>query len=553
MMRSCFLFLAALIIFNSCKLIGINFNESSPRRAKPYPDFTRKDSLRGRLTDVRTCFDVTYYDLNIEVIPKEKYLKGYVDIYFNAKKNIDLLQIDLYENMKINKIEHESSELKYKREFNAVFISFPAAIREGSNQKLRVYYEGKPRVAAKPPWKGGFVWKKHSGNPWIGVACESDGGSLWWPLKDHLSDEPDSAGINITVPEGLSCVSNGVLRNQVKSNGKETFHWFVSTSINTYNITLYIGKFSHFTIPYPGSSSPNALSFYVLPENEAKAKEHFKQVVDIIQFYESVFGEYPWWHDGYKLVESPFAGMEHQTAIAYGNGYKNFPGYPFDHIILHETAHEWWGNSLTAYDFSDVWLHEGFATFSEALYVEHIRGHQAYLNYLGFYKIFIKNKQTVIGPKDVAHFDFHNGDVYVKGAWFLHTLRCTIGNDSLFFDILKTFITRNREKIVSTQDFLTLVNLKTGKDYQWLFKQYLYNRKPPKLQYRFEYYNNEYRLSYQWTDVDKDFILPVEISAGGEKIILHPTTDLQTVGMGMNRGVVFETYQKAYMALEKLK
>jgi len=274
---------------------------------------------------------------------------------------------------------------------NLTLVDLVGRIRKNEMARITVFYEGQPQKAARPPWDGGFVWKKDKdGNPWIGVACELDGASLWWPVKDHLSDEPDSLQINVTIPEGFFCVSNGKLQQRIKENGRETFVWKTLYPINTYNATIYIGNFKHFTLPYKKQDSILNLDFYVLTYNLDKAKSHFQQASEIIRFYEMRFGDYPWWNEGYKLVESPYKGMENQTAIAYGNDYKNWIGKNFDYIILHETAHEWWGNSVSASDYAEIWLHEGFATYSEALYVEHTEGYNAYLKYLNFYSLLIR-------------------------------------------------------------------------------------------------------------------------------------------------------------------
>lgn len=530
-----FAFLAQSLI--SCTvlgpIVGFNFSHKTPKRAGIYPKFTEKDSLRGSIGKYRKNYDVTFYDLNIDVNPEKQYIKGFVDIYFTALSDLDKIQIDLYDNMKINNISFESGELKYTRKYNAVFVSFDNKIAQGNKAKIRVFYEGVPIIAKNPPWECGFVWKKDdNNNPWIGVACEVYGASLWWPLKDVLYDEPDSMALSITIPEGLFCVSNGLLIKHEKTGNQEMFTWKTRYPINTYDATIYIGDFRHFSIPYVNDKESFKLDFYVLPYHYELAKEHFKQAVDIVKFYESVYGEYPWAKEDYKLVEAPYEGMENQTAIAYGNGYKNGPLIPnVDYIILHESAHEWWGNSVTAKDYAECWLHEGFATYSEALYDEHINGYYAYLNYLTIYSWMIKNKNPVIGPYDVNYWNEKDTDPYMKGALTLHTLRNLINNDSLFFKIIKTFYQKKKYSIAETKDLINVVNNMTGNDYTWFFKQYLYDRVCPQLEWNVRYNKKvqAYELLYKWDNVGDEFKLPVTVHADGKDVLIYPSVQLQAM------------------------
>ncbi|HEY4799904.1 MAG TPA: M1 family metallopeptidase, partial [Bacteroidia bacterium] len=415
-------------------------------------------------------------------------------------------------------------ELKFSRKYGALFIALKK--KAGEKFKLSIDYEGSPEVARKPPWKGGFVWKKDKEkNPWIGVACETEGASLWWPCKDVNNDEPDSVAINITTANNLMAVCNGHFAGKETSGNLSTYKWRVSYPINLYDVTFYIGNFKllHDSIINPANGKTLPFNHYVLAYNYEKAKEHLKQANSHIAFYEKTFGEYPWYRDGYKLVESPYEGMEHQSAIAYGNGYKNsYMG--FDYIILHESAHEWWGNGVTAADFADVWLQEGFATYSEALYVESTQGREAYIRYMLIYRLFVANKYPVVGPRDRRYFDYRNSDCYQKGAWVLHTLRAQINNDKTFFDIFKSFQEKYRYKTTCSKDFIQLVNEKTGDDYNWFFNQYLYKREAPFL----EYFWDGTDLYYQWKYVDASFKMPAQIMLDGlVQIQLKPTNEIQ--------------------------
>jgi aminopeptidase N len=509
------------------------------------------DSLRGKLNNFRSCYDVYFYNLDIDININSKSIAGFVDIYFSVVNDFDTMQIDLYPNMSLDSIVFEKKNLHFNRVYGAVFVLFDKHLTTNEKAKIRVYYHGKPVIAKKPPWEGGFVWKKDKNkNPWIGVACEVAGASLWWPVKDHLSDKPDSMKLNFTVPAGLMCVSNGHMVDSVPLMNKTKYTWKLTYPVNSYNATMYIGKFSHFSMPYQGVDTSFNLDFYVIPQHLEKAKEHFLQVQSILHFYESAFGPYPWPKDGYKLVESPYEGMENQTAIAYGNNYNNFIN-AFDQIILHETAHEWWGNSINVPDYAEVWIHEGMAAYAEAMYTEHNYGHNFYLSYLKFYALLIRNKKTVVGPHDVNFWDYKDGDVYMKGALMLHTLRNTLTDDSLFFNIIKSFYNKYKYKEAVSQDFINLVNEMTGKDYSWFFKQYLYKRSSPELLVKKEFlsYKNTYELQYKWSNVDSDFSIPLKIVSGNETYTIWPTTKLQKIYLNKEKAISINT-EESYIALK---
>lgn len=519
----------ALIIFffQSC---GIHRYVHNPKRPGKLPVFSKEEILLGELTKFRTCFDVFYYDLSVNIDPLLKSLSGTVEIHSVAETDFDTLQIDLHPNFKINKLVDNTNEreLPYNREERAVFIR--TTKKKGEKFVLKIEYKGSPIIAKKPPWRGGFVWKKGKKKfPWIGVACESDGASIWWPLKDHTSDEPDSMRLHYSVPKDLVAVGNGIFEGKENKDTYSTYNWFVSYPINTYNVTVNVGNYKMIEDTFSGINDKKvALNYYVLPKNYEKAKSHFKQVHSILKIYEKRFGEYPWNRDGFKLIESPFAGMEHQSAIAYGNGYKNDVNVGTDYIILHEAAHEWWGNSITAKDLADVWIQEGFATYAEALYLEAKEGKNAYLTHLLIERLFIKNKYPVVGVRDRRWFDYKKGaDVYMKGAWILHTLRNQINYDSLFFDIIESFAKKFKYKIVESKDFIDHVNIKTGQDYNWFFNRYLYVNTVPELEFAAPTTGTFY---YRWSNVPSDFNkLKVRLKTAKGIILLVPTIDSQSL------------------------
>ncbi len=406
--------------------------------------FTKADTLRGMLTPLRTCYDVTYYHLDIKVDPETESIEGSNTIRFRVAAPFDRMQIDLFENMHIHKATLDGgSSVSFEREYNAVFLQLPMTLQQNSIHDVKVHYSGKPIIAKRPPWEGGFTWSQDKeNNPWIAVSCQGTGASLWWPNKEHQSDEPDSMMISIAVPEGLLDVSNGRLRRQTTlPDGWIRYDWFVSYPINNYNVTLNIGKYTHFRDLYVGDDTLT-LDYYVMPYNIKKARAQFEQVKPMMACFEKFFGEYPFRRDGYKLVETPYLGMEHQTAIAYGNDYlqgyrgraSSEVGLNFDFIIVHETAHEWWGNSVTSKDIADMWIHESFAAYAEAVYVEHLYGYDEAQRYINGKKSNVSNTRPIIGVYGVNNEG--SSDMYDKGQLVLNTLRHVIEDDSLWWRII---------------------------------------------------------------------------------------------------------------------
>ena len=486
--------LTILLLFLSTTLLAQrNFYQN-----EAYP-FSRADTLRGQLRPERTGFDVHFYELDIAVDPSTKMIRGFVDVHYRVEEPTEQLQLDLYENMTIDRIEMAGKELPFRREFNAVFIEVPSA-EKNSLHTLRVVYHGQPVTARRAPWDGGFVWSSDSeGTPWVGVACEGDGASLWWPNKDHLSDEPDSMAIRIAVPKDLMCVANGNLRDTRRMGDLTRYDWFVTYPIDNYNVTVNIGDYVHFGETYINAEGqPLELDYYVLRENEAVAREHFKQVPGVLECFEEKFGPYPFYEDGFALVETPYLGMEHQGAIAYGNKYLR--GYlggmipedmDWDYIIVHETGHEWFGNSISVPDMSEMWVQESFTTYSEAVYVECHYGYERAVEYLNSQLPMVRNQEPILGPMQVNFDDWRSSDHYYKGAWVIHTFRHALGDDELFWDILKNFHEEHKRSIVGTQDWIDYVNRRTEHDWSSFFEQYLWHPNLPKLLYRVEEILNE--------------------------------------------------------------
>lgn len=499
------------------------------------PVYGRKDSLQGALRPERNCYDVYFYDLTVKILPKSKSIEGSNQIYFKTTAETNKIQIDLTEKLKITSIVHKGKNLKFTREFNAIFIDLDETLKAGENHVITFNYKGKPRASSTPPWDGGFVWKKENKNWWIGVACEHFGASSWWPCKDHLTEKPDSMCINIQVPDGYEAVANGNLRSTDKIGDDYTnFKWFVSYPINSYCVTFYMGKFVNFNEVFTNDNGDYKIDYYVLPQSLDSAKHYYAQTKEIIRVYEKLYGEYPYKKDGAAMVEAPYAGMEHQSAIAIGNDYglkkrRNYDEIGYDYLLVHETAHEWWGNTVTMGDMADAWLSEAFATYSEALFMEEKYGYYEYMNVVSKGMQSIENIWPMVGKRDVNDNTFLSSDIYHKGSAMLHCLRCTINDDTLFFQIIKGFYNARKFKISTTQDFIDYVNQSTGKDYTDLFKKFLYDAEPPILYYSYTLKDGAFEFYYRWGNVGKNFSMPFGIMLDDYKgVRLEGTSEYKT-------------------------
>lgn len=503
--------------------------------------YDRGDTLRGSLNENRTWFDVVHYHLDIFVDPETKTIGGHNDITFEVLEPHGTMQIDLFDNLKIDGISLNGEALDYTREFNAVMIDVPE-LETGTEQTLRFAYSGTPIEAKRAPWDGGMVWAQdNNGKPWIGVACEGLGASAWWPNKDHLSDEPDrGVTLSVAVPKGLVYVGNGNLKGKEtdEENDRTRWTWEVTYPINNYNVTLNIGDYVHFGDTYqdPNSGDTLALDYYVMPYNVEIAKKQFEQVKPMLDCFDKYLGPYPFWRDGYALVETPYLGMEHQGAIAYGNGYK--PGYAgntkftggheFDYIIIHETAHEWWGNSISAKDIADLWIHESICTYSEGIYVECLHGYEAAIEYVNNSRPHLRNDRPIIGPYGVN--EEGSGDMYSKGALIFNTFRHVLGDDDKWWAFIYGLANDFKHQTVDAQTVLNYLNEQTGIDYSRMFDQYFNHAELPVLEYRLaKKGRNKTELSYRWVADVEGFDLPVRYRDDkGDWQTLRPTADWQT-------------------------
>ncbi len=511
-------------------------------------EFTKADTLRGMLSKERSCFDVTYYDLNLAIDIPKQFIRGFVDISFDVVEDFDVMQIDLFKNMSIREVTYFSLPLTFHRVHDAVFIHFPEKIKKGENETIRIAYEGYPTSASNAPWDGGFVWKQDEQvRPWIGVACEGDGASLWWPNKDHLSDEPDSMSIKVAVPNGLTCVANGNLRKKSPYNEEYTlWEWFVSYPINNYNVSINIATYAHFTDKYVAQDGDElALDYYVLDYNLEKAKKHFQQVKPMLACYEKYFGKYPFWNDGFALVETPYLGMEHQSAIAYGNNYMR--GYRggmiprdmnWDFLIIHESGHEYFGNAVSTKDHCDMWIHESFTTYMEALYVECLFSYEDALRYLDGQRPFIRNFEPMVGPRNVNWDNWTSSDHYFKGSWMLHTFRNVVNDDEKWFEFLRAYYDEFKFKTTTTDEFLQFVAHFFKKDYSKFFEQYLFHAGLPRLGYKLKQKGKNLHVKFTWFANVDEFDMPVMIGKPGHYKMIYPVA-------GKAKDVVLKNVNKA--------
>jgi aminopeptidase N len=499
----------------------------------PKETFTRADTLRGsNELPMRNCYDINYYHLDVKVDIDQKAISGSNLFRFTATQNFTKLQFDLFANLAVEKVVYKGKKLPFTREFNAVFVTFPKVIKKGAKDEFTVYYSGKPTIAKRAPWDGGFVFSTDSlGKPWVVTACEGVGASIWWPNKDQVADEVDSILISISVPKGLKDISNGRLRKTTElKDGYTRFDWFVANPINNYDVAANIGDYQHISDSYDGEAGKLTLDYWVLPEHVAKATKQFgDNVKPMIKAFEHWFGPYPWYTDGYKLVETPHLGMEHQSAVAYGNKYQNGYlgrdlsgtgwGLKWDFIVVHESGHEWFGNNITDKDPADMWIHEGFTNYSESLFTEFYYGKQAGQEYVHGTRRAIQNDEPIIGHYNVNKEG--SGDMYYKGGNLLNMIRTVINDDEKWRQILRGLNKTFYHQTVTTEDIVGYINEQSGLKLTTIFDQYLRYKNIPTLEFRFE---ND-KTYCRWVADVNGFTMPVRVRAkGGEYQVISPST-----------------------------
>ncbi|TWR29262.1 M1 family metallopeptidase [Mucilaginibacter pallidiroseus] len=487
--------------------------------------FTRADTLRGSLTSpFRTCYDINYYHLDIKFDIDKKFISGNVLFKFTSEQDFTKLQFDLWNNLKLEKVVYKGKELPYTREFNAVFVTFPQTIVKGAKDQFTVYYSGNPTEAKRAPWDGGVQFAKDSlGKPHVATACQGMGASVWWPTKDQQDDEVDSAMVSISVPKGLKDVSNGRLRKVTQlKDGYTRFDWFIANPINNYDIEANIGDYAHYTSSYQGEKGKLTLDFWPLAYNLEKAKKQWGfEVPRMLKSFEHWFGPYPFYEDGYKLVETPHLGMEHQSGVAYGNKYRNGYlgrdlsgtgwGLKWDFIVVHESGHEWFGNNITSKDLGDMWIHESFTNYSESLFIESYYGKQAAQEYIHGTRLGINNDGPIVGPYGVNKEG--SGDMYPKGGNMLNMLRTIINDDEKWRNILRGLNKVFYHQTVTYDQVVNYINQESGVKLTPVFDQYLKYKNLPIV----EIITINGKLMARWISDVPDFNIPVKIRAkGGE-------------------------------------
>ncbi|WP_370478291.1 M1 family metallopeptidase [Tamlana flava] len=498
------------------------------------PAFTRQDTLRGSITPEREWWDLTYYHLDIKVDPDDKFISGKNTIQYKVLKNQSVMQIDLQPPMKLSKAVQNGKELEIKNDGNAHFIKLSENQEIGEVKSLEVFYEGHPKEAIRAPWDGGISWKKDAnGNHFIASSCQGLGASVWWPCKDHMYDEVDSMLISVNVPSKLLDVSNGRLRKVEQIGDTKTYSWFVGNPINNYGVNINIGNYVHFSEVYEGMAGNLDMDYYVLKDNLEKAKKHFKDAPKMMKAFEYWFGQYPFYKDGYKLVEVPYLGMEHQSSVTYGNQFKNGYlgndlsgtgwGLKFDFIIIHESGHEWFANNITTKDVADMWVHEGFTAYSENLFLDYYYGKEASAEYVIGTRRNIENERPVI-----SYYDVNSAgpiDMYYKASNMLHTLRQLIEDDEKWRKILRKINVTFYHQTVNSKQIEDFLSNETGIDLTEFFNQYLRTTKIPTLEYEI----NKRELKYRWTNIVDKFDMPIQININEKEQWLFPKAEWKTL------------------------
>jgi aminopeptidase N len=497
---------------------------------------TRANILRGEYGRYRANNDLLYYHLDIRIDPEKKTVSGKNSIRFRMLGDDTRIQLDLYENLTVDRILLGSTPLKHSRELNTVFVDFPETLRKGRTYSIDFYYSGTPRTTGR---FGGFTFGKDpAGRPWIFTACEGEGAAIWWPNKDQWRDEVESMDISVAIPGDLVDVSNGEFRGKTDlGDGYTRWDWLVHYPINNYDVSVNIAKYVNFTDRYGDMT----LNFYALPEDLDRAKAQFAQAKGMLEAFEHYFGEYPFKKDGYKLVQVPYSGMEHQSAVTYGNGFRN--GYGgrdwtgvgisprFDFIIIHESAHEWFGNAVSAADVSDMWIHEGWGTYMECLYVEYHYGYEDALKYTNGYKSKVQNRTPIITPRGIHRSP--QQDQYFKGALFLNTLRSVVNDDKRWWRLLRDFFQHFKYRNIMTEEVVAFFNRETGMDLTAIFDEYLRHAELPTLELKFD--EAAGTIAYRWNASEKAFAMPVRVGEKDAWQIVQPTAEWKSMKTDLKR------------------
>ncbi|MCT8339809.1 M1 family metallopeptidase [Flavobacteriaceae bacterium TK19130] len=501
-------------------------------------NFTHQDTLRGSITPERAWWDLQHYNLKVSVNPDTKSIQGTNTVTYEVLEPYQLFQIDLQPPMKLEKAVQDGKDLTINSDGNAYFIQLQKKQKKGKKYDLTIHFSGTPRVAKRPPWDGGFTWRKDSNGKWfIATSNQGIGASIWWPNKDHPYDEPDNGvDLSITAPSNLVAVGNGRLVETKDKGDTKTWHWKVVNPINNYGVNINIGDYANFSETYEGLDGKLDMDYWVLQENLEEAKEQFKQAPMMMEAFEHWFGPYPFYEDSFKLVEVPYLGMEHQSSVTYGNRYMN--GYlgsdlsgsgwgeKFDFIIIHESGHEWFANNITNKDVADMWLHEGFTAYSENLYLDYYYGKEASAAYVIGTRRNIQNDRPIIGTYGVSHEG--SSDMYYKGANILHTLRQLIEDDGKWRQLLRGLNEEFRHQTVSSAQVEQYLSKESGIDLTEFWQQYLRTTKIPVLEYKVK--NDS--LQFRYTNIVEGFDMPVQVTVDEIEEWIYPNAEWKSKSFG---------------------
>ena len=489
--------------------------------------YKRQDTIRGSITSERSWWDLTYYDLEVSVDPKSKTIDGKNSIHYKVLKTNKVMQIDLQPPMQLTKAIQNGRKLKISHCGNAHYIHLEKPQIKYNIDSLTVFFKGTPRQAVRAPWDGGFSWKKDkNGTDFIATTCQGIGASVWWPNKDHMYDEVDSMKIRVNVPKHLVAVSNGRLIDTSKSDKSNSYTWFVSNPINNYGVNINIGDYVNFSEIYKGEKGNLNMNYYVLKHHLEKAKKQFLEAPKMMRAFEHWLGPYPFYEDSYKLVEVPYLGMEHQSSVTYGNQFKNGYlgtdlsatgwGLKFDFIIVHESGHEWFANNITNKDIADMWIHEGFTSYAENLFLDYYHGKEAAAAYVIGTRKRIQNDRPLIGDYNVNNEG--SSDIYYKGANMIHMLRQLTKDDEKWRQILRKMNSKFYHQTVTTQQIEDFLSKEIGRDLNPFFNQYLRDTRIPVLEYKI----TQGKLNYRWNNVVSGFDMPIEIAGKQRTFWIYP-------------------------------
>jgi aminopeptidase N len=546
--------IAALII----ALSALTGSASGQKAGQPPPTpeqaarAARQSELRGAYDRYRANNDLLHYALTVRVDPDKRFLSGRNRVRFKMLSDDTRIRLDLYANLAVDKVLLGTTPLKVERELNAVFIDFPETLRKDRAYEIDFHYSGTPNETGR---FGGIAFRKDpAGRHWINTACEGEGSSIWWPSKDQWRDEVEGMDLSVEIPNPLVDVSNGrFIGKKDLGDGYTRWDWRIHYPINSYNVSLNIGTYEHF-----GEKKGDlTLDYYVLPENIEKAKRQFAQTKPMIEAFEHYFGEYPFPKDGFKLIEVPYSGMEHQSAVTYGNRFAN--GYlerdwtgvgistKFDFIIIHESAHEWFGNAVSAADVSDMWIQEGWTTYLECLYVERLFGYADALKYTNAYKTKIQNRSPIITQRGLHRSPPQ--DQYFKGALFLHTLRSVVNNDDVWWKLIRDFYQENKYKNIMTEDMVAFFNIRLKRDLTPIFDQYLRRTAVPTLELDFR--TTPGSVGYRWKADEAGFNMPVKVGTPDAWQVITPTTEWKTMTTALSKDALAVATDLYYVLVEK--